>query len=57
MSKYNVLVQMTKKIGKASRWIRVDAENPKVAMILAENQAKSSSSVVTALATEARTAK
>jgi hypothetical protein len=51
-----VLVQLTKKIETASRWIEVHAENPREAMMLAEAKAKSPASIVLT-ATEVRATK
>lgn len=58
MPKYRALVQMTKKVGSASRWIHVEATNERNAITLAEGKAKSPpSTVLTATATEVRLVK
>lgn len=58
MPKYKVLVQMTKKVGTASRWITVEAGNERAAMLLAEGKAKAPpSTVLTATATQIQVVK
>ena len=58
MSKYKVLVLMTRKVGTASRWVTVDAVNELAAIRLAEGKVKSPpSTVITATATEVRLVK
>ena len=58
MAKYKVLVQMTKKVGLAARWIEVHAETPKVAIMLAEAKAKAPPSfALTVMAMEVRPVK
>ena len=46
MHKYRVLVQMTKKVGSAQRWVHVQAENARDAMRLAEANVMSPHSMV-----------
>lgn len=46
MHKYSVLVQMTKKVGSAQRWVTVQAEDGRDAMRLAEASVMSPHSTV-----------
>lgn len=57
MNKYSVAVEIIKKASKATRWIRVDAENSAVAMKLAQNIAKAAPSVMKAAAKVVRVVK